>query len=206
MNPLLLPAALALLETEFGLLHLLYHRNKNQHRVAVWWRRFSIVHRDIRKLIEHIHGSTEEKKIVQRERRREQALDLAAHMIRSGVFTKAYYDFNSVIALGQFIALGMVLVACLSKLHGLVLEMDGLRERLRAAKPTKTRVVEKTADVAEEFGEEIVVAPAAPLKRPLDMDDIFSVRKDKKAKKEKRDKTKKSKPKKKKSAIDDIFS
>lgn len=36
---------------EFRIIHLLYHRNKNQHRVAKWWCHFDILHRHLRKIL-----------------------------------------------------------------------------------------------------------------------------------------------------------
>lgn len=36
---------------EFQILHLLYHRNSNQHRVAKWWSYINIIHRHLRKIL-----------------------------------------------------------------------------------------------------------------------------------------------------------
>ncbi|TID14807.1 hypothetical protein CANINC_004478 [Pichia inconspicua] len=43
---------------EFRILHLVYHRNKNQHRVARWWSSLDLLHRHLRKILlimEDIH-------------------------------------------------------------------------------------------------------------------------------------------------------
>lgn len=36
---------------EFWIIHLFYHRNKNQHRVAKWWSFLDILHRHLRKIL-----------------------------------------------------------------------------------------------------------------------------------------------------------
>lgn len=165
-NSMLLPSTLAKLETEYGITHLLLHRNRNQHRVTVWWKYLNMIHRNIRKLIEHIHGSTDARKILDRERHREAALEVACYLLKKRLFSKAYYEFNGIIELGQFSTLGMVLVACLSKLYTLVLEIEGLRERLRL--PAAGRKPEKTTEVnsfEEELGEEVVL-PTKPDTKP----------------------------------------
>lgn len=36
---------------EFRIIHLLFHRNKNQHRVAKWWCHLDILHRHLRKIL-----------------------------------------------------------------------------------------------------------------------------------------------------------
>lgn len=40
-----------LLLNEYGIIHLLYHRNVNQHRVARWWSHLDILRRHIRKIL-----------------------------------------------------------------------------------------------------------------------------------------------------------
>ncbi|GME88149.1 unnamed protein product [[Candida] boidinii] len=40
--------SLTQLTNEFEILHLLYHRNKNQHHSSIWWSNFSILHRKLR--------------------------------------------------------------------------------------------------------------------------------------------------------------
>ncbi len=39
------------LKSEFEILHLLYYRNKNQHRRSVWWKYLSILHRRSRRIL-----------------------------------------------------------------------------------------------------------------------------------------------------------
>ena len=48
-----------LLLNEYRLVHLFYHRNKNQHRVARWWSYLDILHRHLRKLLLIMEDITE---------------------------------------------------------------------------------------------------------------------------------------------------
>lgn len=43
--------SLSQLTNEFEILHLLYHRNKNQHHSSIWWSNFSILHRKLRVIL-----------------------------------------------------------------------------------------------------------------------------------------------------------
>lgn len=36
---------------EYQILHLIYHRNLNQHRVSTWWKYFNLLHRHVRKIL-----------------------------------------------------------------------------------------------------------------------------------------------------------
>jgi hypothetical protein len=45
------PLPLTDLQPESDLLHLLFHRNKNQHRSGKWWKWFGMLRRNIRKLL-----------------------------------------------------------------------------------------------------------------------------------------------------------
>ncbi len=42
------------------LLQLVFHRNKNQHRLAKWWKWLSILKRSVRKLLHEIAGKETE--------------------------------------------------------------------------------------------------------------------------------------------------
>lgn len=201
------------LENEFGILHLLYHRNHNQHRVAVWWRYLDMVRRGIRKILRRIYDIQEAKKIKVRENLHKEAVQIASHLLTK-VFPKAFYEFNGIIALGQFINLGLALVGSLSSLHSQLSEIEGVQEFV---KKKGAAVKEVAADIDEnDVGVEIetiqVQAPpvdvfamekAKPEKHSIDINSIFGEPKKKKKKTEKEGK--KRKEKKKKSAMDDIF-
>lgn len=156
---------------------------------------------------------------------------MARHMIRSGFFQKASYDFNSIVALGQFVTLGMVLVASLSAIYSVVAEIEDsgkdVRDRAHDLKVQSAKSESLKADI-DDIGEEVLLGASlsyTPV-RTVDIDELLKKnettyyekkktseykvlkepkeRKEKKVKKEKREKEKKKKDKK-RTAIDDIF-
>lgn len=184
------------LESEFAILHLVYHRNYNQHRVALWWRHLNIVHRGVRKVLRGIYEAESAKKIKRREELQKQVV-LTANYLVLRVMKRAYYHFNSVIALGQFVNLGFVLVASLSALRLLLMEIEGVGGR---------NVIKEEIGIQDDVGEEVaydqVLKAPEPVANINFLDEAREI-KPKKAKSEKSDK--KQKKKKKRSAIDDIF-
>lgn len=159
-------------------------------------------HRGVRKVLRGIYEAEETKKIKRREEIQKEVVLTANHLVLR-VMKRAYYHFNSVIALGQFVNLGFVLVASLSALRLLLMEIQGVGVRGRQVEP------EEVAQVEDDVGEEVVFelvskAPPEPL---MSMDVMAEASIEQKPKKQKSEKKgeKKTKKKKKKSAIDDIF-
>lgn len=214
------------LENEYGILHLIYHRDHNQHHVAVWWKDLNQLHRCIRKILRKIYEFEETKKHVIKQRLHAETLALARSMIKTRLFTRCYYSFNGIIALGQFVTLGLTLVGSLSALYALTMKIRGLTDTL-ASITLKTSLgnskrisgVPETA-LDDDLGEEILFEEkptvvknqeGEAMRKPHEpapkrkLDDIESIFGDKPKKKKKEKKEKKPKEKKKKSAIDDIF-
>lgn len=195
------------LQNEYAILHLLYHRNYNQHRVAVWWRYFDMIHRGVRKVLRGIYDAQEAKKIRRREELEKEVAAVASHLL-TRVMEKAFYHFHSVIALGQFVNLGFVLVANLSALRSLLLEIEGVQSRRHMQeKPLKSVKID-----ADDIGEEVtidLVSKPEPLPEVRTIDLFEDIAPKKRSREEpdsgKSEKKKKKKKKKSKSAIDDIF-
>lgn len=180
-----------------------------------------MIHRNVRKILFRLRSIEDTKKILHKERLYNEACSIAQHMTKSGLFKKANYDFNSIIALGQFVSLGMVLVASLSAIYSVVAELaDGSQRKAEAQKPE----IKKGLDLDDDLGEEIQFDFSAtatslnanlvdyPKKSAYEEAPYKIVKKEKKEKrskdtseKEKVKKEKKKKEKKKKSAMDDIF-
>lgn len=119
------------LVNEYELLHLLYHRNRNQHGSAEWWNIFNIIHRQLRhilKLLVDLQNLKTKKTVADRKQRVYLAIK---YLIIKKIFTRGYYQFNGIIALGQYITLGLALVGSLGKIHELLLEFEGVKEVLR---------------------------------------------------------------------------
>ncbi|QLG73885.1 hypothetical protein HG535_0F03970 [Zygotorulaspora mrakii] len=148
---------------EFRLLHLLYHRNKNQHRVAHWWRYINILKRNCSEVLEVI-----QKKVIDKE------FDFAKlyqiiNKFKKKILPKIYYEFNGIIALGQFVTLGVILVCLLSRVYAIYKDIyaiySGNFERISCQSidnsarkkeedlDRELKIMESLAD--EELGEEI---------------------------------------------------
>lgn len=200
------------LQNEYSILHLLYHRNKNQHRALCWWKYLNMMHRHLRSILK-LHGSNspEVVRAVQEFQRRK-------------ILDKSYWEFNSIVALGQFVALGMTLVGLVARVWVILDEIsprdvaglgDGPAiasafaiEANTDAKGKNFQGPQLLSNTDIDFGEEVTAAeqvmllePAAPTtsKRTLELDEDFSGP----AKKKSKPKTKKKK--KKRNEMDDIF-
>lgn len=184
-----------------------------------------MLHRNIRKILAKLRAIDDTRKILRKQQLLTEATAVARHMVKSGLFRKASYDFNSIIALGQFVTLGMVLVASLSAIYSVVAELDdGYRETKGKAINGKMKVekeLKQGADV-DDLGEEILdlVTPSVEAVKSVNLDELFKnkggigkkqkseykvlkePREKDKRKKEKKEKKKKDK---KRNAIDDIF-
>lgn len=114
------------LKHEYGILHLIYHRNHNQHRVLIWWKYLNIIHRNIRKILKLLIDLELIKNSQKIRQKKQQILDIIKYLIKRKVFTKAYYEFNGVIALGQFVTLGLALLGNLSKIYCILRSFKGV--------------------------------------------------------------------------------
>ncbi|KAF8245080.1 hypothetical protein K440DRAFT_646471 [Wilcoxina mikolae CBS 423.85] len=145
---------LKLLRDDRDLLHLLFHRNKNQHRLLKWWQWISTLRRNLNKLLYEHDLITSAKTTPNRNGA------VAMYMQRLGFIRKvvvpsAHTAFGNVIAMKNFAPLGMVLMAVLARVWKVVkpTEEEMERERELAAVAAK---LEGKGDVDAELG---VVVP-----------------------------------------------
>lgn len=139
------------LRNEYQLMQLTYHRNFNQHRQARWWRYFNILKRNVLKLLQLFDklqsmpkkASTIHNKI----------LEICTYLLLRRIFTKVYYELNTILALGQFIALGFALIAMLARVRTLVLEINGVDSIHQAN--VEAQAIGETHGNLDEIGEEI---------------------------------------------------
>ncbi|KAJ6149958.1 hypothetical protein N7471_001157 [Penicillium samsonianum] len=167
-----------------SILHLIFHRNKNQHRRTKWWKWLSILKRA--------------------------TLDLARSGVKSHLAThvipRCYIAFSTVVADNQFSTLGIVLLAALARLS----KITGISE-LKQPVTSKSKFTPIVAK--EDLGERIRRIDNAPLP-PVKISSDSKVSKFSKASKVSEPTEKltedvsksTSKKKKKKNAIDDLFS
>ncbi|MCJ1248324.1 hypothetical protein MMC30_005541 [Trapelia coarctata] len=104
-------------EADACMLHLLYHRNKNQHRLTKWWKWLSMLRRCVAKLL----------------------LDLQSHdqhlakprvkHLQETLLPGCHLNFSQVVADGQFAGLGVVLLGLVARINVLVL-LPGTQEEI----------------------------------------------------------------------------
>lgn len=211
------------LNSEYKLLRLLHHRNKNQHRSTRWWRHFNTLKRSLTKLI----ALLQVKKL--KPQHRDKIIETSMY-IKCVVIKQCFRSFNEVIALAQFVSLGLALIGMLGKINSEIGFIEGLDMAIIKRKEKGAYRInslknknESMVDIAEELGEEIgedigsveikrdeIIKEALKKRNISTLLDANNERKKKKKSIEapisdsKVTKDKKKK-KKKKSAIDDIF-
>ncbi len=154
-EPLLNSDDVELLFTEFDLIHLIYHRNANQHRTATWWKSFNVLHRKLRQLllifldIEQINALgtrhkltttrwnklgrlrhrtkqlTQKAALQLTARARQNALKLSRYIVKD-VIPKCYLMCYTILQTGEFITLGFALLALVSRVYFLLRKIKGL--------------------------------------------------------------------------------
>lgn len=219
------------LQNEYEILHLLYVRNYNQHRVAKWWRYFEMIHLNVRKILKKAYNMETSKKIRVREKLRMEAVNIARYMVRKKLFTKAFFEFNGIIALGQFVALGFALLGGTSSVFSLLNEIDGVQSSHFGVNSESKAETPVAGNDDDDLGVEVEI-PQEKLKpssfdlqvresKPIKVD-LFGKTKKKRRSEESKVKeskklrdgidsifedttAKRKKKKKKKSAMDDIF-
>ncbi|ODV60112.1 Rmp1p ASCRUDRAFT_71154 [Ascoidea rubescens DSM 1968] len=127
---LLIPAAdQKLLISELDILSHIYKRNKNQHSSSNYWSHINIIYRNLRKIINSLSSLN---KIINKDSNKDNRKDISKvihkynkindNLINQVLFFKkklipsSYIRFHGVINLGQFITLGLTLIAILSRL------------------------------------------------------------------------------------------
>jgi ribonuclease MRP protein subunit RMP1 len=127
------------------LLHLTHHRNKNQHRLSKWYKWFSILRRQISKLITELEtletaeaysskNKREENKYVKAARER---VEVRVAFLREQVIGDAYLAFSNLVADNQYSALGLVLLGSLARVKSV------LGQLVRGEKEVNIEVVEE---------------------------------------------------------------
>ncbi|KAH3660401.1 hypothetical protein OGAPHI_006987 [Ogataea philodendri] len=174
----------AALLNEYQIIHLIYHRDSNQHRSAVWWKHFNILHRRLRTIlqllldIDEISGKNQltslkfSKSHTPKFRKRnlsptqaDSLLKLKSGQLQSvidylldHVLGACYYRFYSIIELGQYIALGFTLIASIARIRKILLQM-------------RTTTHEKSSDIlpeqnSQDLGELISPAELTTIDNP----------------------------------------
>ncbi|KAL1963200.1 hypothetical protein VTN77DRAFT_8633 [Rasamsonia byssochlamydoides] len=86
----------------YSMVHLIFHRNKNQHGKSKWWKWLSMLRRSVLKLLLAETGQKEKTSL--------------AGYLHANLIPRCYIAFSTVVADGQFSTLGTVLLAVLARL------------------------------------------------------------------------------------------
>lgn len=183
------------LRSEAEILHLIYHRNKNQFRRTKWWTQFAILHRRCWKMIRDLEsGETE------------QFLG-TVKFLKKKLIPSAYRSFHNVLAQGQFVTLGLAIITLLARINQLLQSSNLVEENTNKAKPATLVDDKMDLDVGEMLSREDFEKEVVTKKRSRETTDApATTSSDVSSSSSKENKKKKSKKQKKgSSAIDDIF-
>ncbi|KAL9091891.1 MAG: hypothetical protein Q9165_004643 [Trypethelium subeluteriae] len=143
-----------------NLLHLFYHRNKNQHRCSVWWRSFDKFRRECKFLLidaekwraaslelsngtwpKGVKGVKIRMAVAQKNATRKPELESKIQRRLSwwqhGLIEKWWIAFTHVLALNQFAQLGLFLIATLARFS----RLTGLTAALKQAADAETEAL-----------------------------------------------------------------
>ncbi|KAJ5902487.1 hypothetical protein N7495_003015 [Penicillium taxi] len=175
-----------------SILHLIYHRNKNQHQRTKWWKWLSMLKRISLDL-----GSQDSDSVA------------AYRQHLAKLIPRCHLAFSTVVADKQFSTLGIVLVSTLARLA----KVTGVDVELNARPMQKAKPKQKTQKtlvhtLSEDLGERVSrVGTADVLPESSKPQPVKPKFKDVEKSLEKTESTKRKKlGKKKKNAIDDLFS
>lgn len=118
------------------ILHLLHHRNHNQHRRSSWYRHFSIFRRHLSTLLLHL-AVLAEQPTTNLAKHRKKVTDARTHASiqadlafwRDVLMPKWQHAFAQVVADGRFAVLGVVLLAALAQV-GRIVGLDRIYESM----------------------------------------------------------------------------
>ncbi|KAL3469389.1 hypothetical protein BJX99DRAFT_268278 [Aspergillus californicus] len=197
-----------------SILHLVYHRNKNQHGRTKWWKWLSVLKRTVWNLALSL-GSSGKADILS-------STELYKQHLADRIIPRCYLAFSVVVADVQFSTLGTILFATLARLSKSTgidkyLNLPPRVEKARDDTSTlQSRITNGKEDVGEaltrdELSESITGTATQQTPQPVLEDSKgtassqLSIAMDRGIHELKEKKEKKKKRKKKKNAIDDLF-
>ncbi|CZT46210.1 uncharacterized protein RSE6_06609 [Rhynchosporium secalis] len=104
------------------LLHLTHHRNKNQHRLAKWWKAFSVLRRQVGRLVAEVET-------LERAVKFSSGASLGEKSRKKGIRKQLEKEeeskaFSNVIADNQYAALGLMIMATLARVQTLLKSLE----------------------------------------------------------------------------------
>ncbi|KAI5969635.1 RMP1 [Candida margitis] len=139
---------------EYEILNILHHRSKNQHRQQHWFKYLNIIYRNLRKLlklqidIDRLQNTPKYRLRI--EHKQSQMVKLSNKIIQ--VSRSAYWAYNSILVLGQYITLGFALIGNLAKIVHLVQNIDGVNVKRVTNLPASDYTDTNLSNVGNMFG------------------------------------------------------
>ncbi|CAK9437073.1 uncharacterized protein LODBEIA_P15160 [Lodderomyces beijingensis] len=153
------------LQNEYDILYLLQVRSKNQHRQQHWFKYLNLTSRNLRKIlklqidIDRLDNGTKVSKLGYK---KQQIQKLARSVVK--ISKSAYFAYESILVLGQYLTLGFALLGNLAAIVHLLGEIPGVRVGKYEVGYSLSRQAGSTAggveagaggDLDDDFGEEI---------------------------------------------------
>lgn len=140
------------LDQEWRILYMINHRNKNQHKSTIWWKHLNVLKRNVIQVLTLL-----KLKSIKEENYRQLYRLITKFQIKQ--VKKIYYSFNGIIALGQFITLGVILIGLLARIYVIYSDIMSLcKEKfkdLRLYPQLETQNHQLLTFIDEELGEEL---------------------------------------------------
>ncbi|KUJ20163.1 uncharacterized protein LY89DRAFT_716595 [Mollisia scopiformis] len=108
------------------ILQLTHHRNKNQHRLAKWWKPFSVLRRNISELLAEVDALETAEKFSTGEkggryvRDAREVVERRVEFVEVWVLEKAFVAFSTVVKDLQYASLGLLLLGMLAKIKAVI--------------------------------------------------------------------------------------
>ncbi|CAX45596.1 conserved hypothetical protein [Candida dubliniensis CD36] len=110
------------LTNEYDILYLLYHRSKNQHHQQIWFKYLNIMIRNLRKILK-LQIDINRLSIIKNQNKidykTKQIIQISNKILK--LIKSSYWNYNSILVLGQYITLGLGLIGSLSKISYLII-------------------------------------------------------------------------------------
>lgn len=146
---------------EYEILNLLHHRSKNQHHQQHWFKYLNIIYRNLRKLLKVqidinrlATATTTSKHHAKIEHKQKQIVQISNKIIQ--VSRSAYWSYNSILVLGQYITLGFALIGNLAKIVNLVQNIDGVNVKHVSFVPAAVSADSNLDNLGNLFNGEVV--------------------------------------------------
>jgi len=189
-----MPSPLEELHSISQILHLTHHRNKNQHRLAKWYKSFNLLRRHVSKLSSELETNIQYTTLSAKAKRTIESREIVearVAFLEDVLIGRCWLAFSQLVADNQYAALGLMLVGTLARARRVIEPLRGEREVLveegRIEESLKGNEVLDLGEVIKR--EDIVGSDLRNESRPAEEDEGDDAAQSRKSKKKKRSMT-----------------